>query len=393
MEGPLTGVRILDCSAVISGPLAAMMLAEQGADVIKIEPPGLGDITRAVSFARGGITALFANANRGKRSLVLDVRDPRGRDLLLRLVDSADVLIQNYRPGVMERLGLGAADLQGRAPRLIYVSISGYGADGPYAQRRVYDPIIQGLTGHVAVQRPTGGSVDLVRTIVCDKATAYTTAQAITAALFARERGAGGQHLRIAMLDAGLAFFWPDGMIAHTLVGEGVTPGVALYDLYRLREVADGQLVVFAASDAEFAGLARALECPDLLEDPRFTSLADRIRHIHALEERLGEEFKKWNSAAIVARLIEEQVPAGPIHSIEEVLKDPQVQHNGAIVNAEHPEAGSLRQARPAARFEVTPAELGRHAPSHGEHSDEILAELGVDAAERDALRSAGVTA
>ena len=395
MPGPLDGVRILDCSAVISGPLATMMLADQGADVIKVEPPVAGDITRTPWFSRGGIAALFANANRGKRSVALNLQHKHGRNILKKLVAQSDVFVQNYRPGAMERLNLGEAELRAVQPDLIYVSISGFGDSGPYADRRVYDPVIQGLTGNIAVQRLPGGPgpVDMVRTLICDKSTSYTAAQAITAALFARERGQGGQHVKIAMIDASLAFFWVDGMIAHTMMGEGVQPASALYDIYRLRETADGPLVVFAVSNAEFHGLARALNRTDLIEDHRFTTLGDRIQNVVVLEEILNEEFKKWPSTELVARLVAEDVPAGPVHTLEEVITDPQIRHNDAIIEIDHPVAGRMRQTAPPARFDRTPAIPGRPAPELGEHTDEVMDEIGVGAAERKRLREDGAIA
>jgi crotonobetainyl-CoA:carnitine CoA-transferase CaiB-like acyl-CoA transferase len=395
MPGPLDGVRIVDCSAVVSGPLATMMLADQGADVIKIEPPKTGDITRSPWFSRGGIAALFANANRGKRSVALELHEPRGQELLKKLVAEADVFVQNFRPGAMQRLGLGEPELRAINPDLIYVSISGFGETGPYSDRRVYDPVIQGMTGHIAVQRLplNAGPVDLVRNIICDKTTSYTAAQAITAALFARERGQGGQHITLSMIDASLAFFWCDGMIAHTMIGEGVEPAAALYDIYKLRETADGPLVVFAASDSEFQGLARALNRPDLIEDERFTSLADRIKNIVALEDILAGEFKRWNSKELVERVVAEDVPAGPVSSLEEVLVNPQIVHNGAIVESDHPTAGRMRQPAPPARFDRTPSQAGEPAPLLGQHTDEVLAEYGLGAEERAALRRDGVIA
>lgn len=393
MPGPLDGVRIIDCSAVISGPLGTMTLADQGADVIKVEPPATGDITRTPWFSRGGLSALFANANRGKRSIALDLQQEQGRDILKKLVSDADVLVQNFRPGAMERLGLGEPDLRAINPDLIYVSISGFGESGPYAERRVYDPVIQGLTGQIAVQRLPGGSgpVDLIRHIVCDKSTALTAAQAITAALFARERGQGGQHVRVAMIDAGLAFFWCDGMLAHTFVGDGVEPAAALYDIYKLRETADGPMVIFAVSDSEFHGMARALKREDLIEDPRFTTLGDRIQNIEVLEEIINSEFAKWPSAELVERLVAEDVPAGPVHSLEEVITDPQIAHNESIVEYDHPHAGRIRQPAPAAKFDRTQASVGRPPPMLGEHTDEVLGELGLDSRTVAKLRDGGV--
>ena len=394
MPGPLDGVRIIDCSAVLSGPLATMLLADQGAQVIKVEAPGLGDVLRLSPFSRGGLGAFFVNGNRGKRAITIDLRQARGRELLFALCRDADVFVQNFRPGAVERLGIAEPDLRAVCPDLVYVSISGFGESGPYAGRRVYDPVIQALTGSIAVQmHPQTGDHDLVRHVICDKASSWTAAQAISAALFARERGAGGQHVRVAMLDAALAFFWPDGMMAHTLVGEGVTPGPTLYELYRLTETADGHLVYFAVTDAETHGLFRALGRPEWCDDARCRDLPARIANREALEAMLGEEFRKWPTREILARLAAEELPAAPVLSLEEVIEDPQVRHNGILVERDHPSAGRIRQPRPPARFDRTPAEAGRLAPLPGEHTDEILAELGIDPEERRRLREAGVVA
>ena len=392
MAGPLVGIRVIDLSAVVSGPLAGMMLADQGADVIKVEAPGLGDILRGAAFSRGGLTAFFANTNRGKRSLVIDLQQERGREIVQELVKTADVFIQNFRPGAVNRIGLGEPELRKLNPDLIYMSISGFGDTGPYADRRVYDPIIQGLTGNVAIQRnPVTDFLDLVRNIVCDKSSAYTAAQAITAALFARERGAGGQHIRVPMLDAALAFFWPDGMLAHTMVGEGVVPGYPLYEVYRLTDTQDGHLIYFMASKVEFHGLFRALERPDLIEDGRFDGPGMDPKDLLELGEILADEFRKWKTEEVTQRLVDEQVPVGPVLSLEQVLEDLQIQHNDAIVTREHPTAGRIREVRPGAHFSATVPELPPIAPLKGEHNDEILAELGIEADERDRLRADGV--
>src|SRR5262245_50405340 len=394
MPGPLAGIRIVDVSAILSGPLATMMLADQGAEVIKIEAPGIGDFMRFGPFRRGNLSAFFANANRGKRSLVLDLSKPRAQEIARDLVRRADVFVQNWRPGAAERLGLGPDDLRALNPDLVYVSISGYGDSGPYRDRRVYDPIIQGLTGHVTVQRnPEFPVPDLVRNVVADKASAYTVAQAITAALFARERGAGGQLLRIPMLDTSLAFFWPDGMMAHTFVGEGVQKGPTLYELYRLQPTADGHLIYFAANDAEMQGLYRALGHPEWCEDARFATIEGRRGpgNFETLGGLLDAAFRTWKTSELLPRLVAEQVAAGAVLSLDEIFDDRQVRHNEAVFEREHPKAGRMREPRPPARFERTPSEPGRPAPLHGEHGDEILAELGIGDAERAALRAAGV--
>jgi crotonobetainyl-CoA:carnitine CoA-transferase CaiB-like acyl-CoA transferase len=344
---------------------------------------------------RGGLGAFFVNGNRGKRAITLDLHQPRGRELLLALVRGADVFVQNFRPGAVERLGIAEPDLRAVRPDLVYVSISGFGESGPYAKRRVYDPVIQALSGSVAIQvHPETGERDLVRHVICDKASALTAAQAITAALFARARGAGGQHVRVAMLDASLAFFWPDGMMEHTMVGPGVErAGPALHRLYRLTETADGHLIYFAVSDAEFHGLFRALGQPGWCEDPRFRDMGPRIAHSAALEPMIRAAFRKWPTAEILERMAAESLPAAPALSLEEVIADPQVRHNELLLEREHPTAGWIRQPRPPARFDKTPAEAGRLAPLPGEHTDEILAELGVGADERRRLREAKVVA
>jgi crotonobetainyl-CoA:carnitine CoA-transferase CaiB-like acyl-CoA transferase len=258
----------------------------------------------------------------------------------------------------------------------------------------VYDPVIQALTGSIAVQlNPKTGERDLVRHVICDKASAYTAAQAITAALFARARGQGGQHVRVAMLDAALAFFWPDGMMAHTMVGEGVRAGPTLYEIYRLTETADGHLIYFAVSDAEFHGLFRALGHPEWCEDERIGPLAARMAHREVLEPLLQDAFKRWRTAELIERMAAESLPVAPVLALEEILEDAQVRHNEVLLERTHPTAGVIRQPRPPARFDRTPAEAGRLAPLHGEHTDEVLAELGVPEDERKRLREAGVVA
>ena len=392
--GPLAGFRVVDVSAVVSGPLAAMLLADQGADVIKIEPPGVGDVLRSSTWKRGGMAAFFLNCNRGKRSVVLDLQKPAGRSAALDIIQSADVFVQNWRPGAAERLGLGWPALRARNPRLVYCSISGYGPSGPYAKRRVYDPIVQGLSGHVAVQcNPDAPIPDLVRNIVADKSSAYTAAQAITAALLARERGAGGQHIEVPMLDASLAFFWPDGMLKHTLLGACKDPGPALYDVYRLWQTADGHIVWWAGTDAEYFGLFRALGHGEWCEDARFCTPRARLENADALGAELLRAISRFATEDLCARMEAEDVPAGPVKSLDALLDDAQIRHNQSVVETEHPTAGRFRMARPAARFSKTaaPVPAPRSAPLLGEHSDEVLTELGYNTTRIQTLRAEGV--
>ncbi len=392
MSGPLEGIRVLDLSVMISGPLAAMMLADQGADVIKVESPGLGDLMRYLGSQRNGITGIYANNNRGKRSLVVNLKDERGAAILRQLVGSSDVLIQNFRPGAMERLDLGYDALREVNPRLIYVSISGFGADGPYSKRRVYDNVIQAYAGYASVQTtPATGEPALFRTLLCDKVTAYTAAQAITAALFARERGrAEGQHIVLAMLDAGIAFLWPDAAMDRALLEDDTVRQPTLGSNYQVTPLADGYVVASAVSDSEFAGLVTALGRPDLAEDPRFRTLPDRMANLSEMITALRDATAKAEVAPFLELAFANDVPAAPILGLDDLPNDAQVTHNEVFIEREHPQAGRMREPRPAPRFSATPASPGVPAPTMGQHSDEIVAELGLDAA---ALRAAGVIA
>jgi crotonobetainyl-CoA:carnitine CoA-transferase CaiB-like acyl-CoA transferase len=391
MAGPLPGIRIVDVTAYIAGPLATMTLADQGADVIKVEPPGVGDMLRLLGTLRGGMSAFFATSNRNKRSVVLNLRAERGRELLRRLAATADVFVQNFRPGVVERLGIDYPALREGRPDLVYVSISGFGETGPYAQRPVFDNVIQALSGMATAQaHPESGDPDMIRHVVCDKATALTAAQAIAAALFARDRGAGGQHVRIAMLDAAIAFFWPDGMMNHTYLGGGSFDLPSLARFYRALPTADGWMTVTAVTDAQFAGACRALGRPELIEDPRYRTLPDRVLRLPELVGELTEVMRTRTTAAWCECFEKEDVPHAPVHPLERLHEDPQIVENGTLVESEHPRAGRMREPRPAARFERTPSAIDRPAPAAGEHTDEVLGELGVAAGEIAVLRREG---
>ena len=302
-------------------------------------------------FQSNGVSAAFANTNRGKRSLVLDLATDEARVELLSLCRSADVLVENFRPGVMDRLGLGYADVRAVRPDIVYVSITGFGDDGPYAERPVLDPVIQGLTGMVSRQvNPEIPFPDLVRNLVADKATALTAAQAITAALPVRERGGGGQRVAVPMLDSTLYFFWPDGMIDHTWLAEGLV-GVTISDVYSLTRTSDGHLIYFAVTDVHRRGLYRALGHPEWGDDERFllagqqSDPANRI----ALGALLVEVFEAVPTDEMLERLHAEEVACGPIRALEEVHLDEQVIHNQALVEWDHPTGGRLRQPRPGA--------------------------------------------
>lgn len=388
--GALDDVTVLDLSVMISGPWAGMLLADQGADVIKIESPGQGDLMRHLGSSHGGITGIFTTNNRGKRSLVVDLKHPEGREVMLRLVAEADVLIQNFRPGAMERLGLGYDDLATVNPDLIYTSISGYGPDGPASHRRVYDNVIQAASGLAAVQTdPTTGNPTLFRTLVCDKVTAMTAAQAITAALYARATGtARGQHVVVAMLDAAIAFVWPDSGMDAVLLEEDAHRAPTIGANYGVTPLADGFVAAGAVSDAEFRGLCAAYDRPELASDERFATTAARSANAAELVPTLRALARETPIDEFLVRAEEHDVPASRVSGLAELPDDPQVRHNAVFVEREHPMAGRVREVRPAARLSATPSRIGDHAPGFGEHSDEIVAALGFDPVE---LRANGV--
>ncbi len=394
MPGPLDGYKVVDLSQVVSGPLATMLMADQGAEVIKVEPlTGFGDVTRLPSFAKNGMPAFYLNNNRGKRSLGVDMSTDDGRQIVLDLAADADVLVQNFRPGAVDRLGISYDDIRAINPNIIYCSISGFGPTGPYAARPVLDPVIQGLSGVISRQlNPEIPFPDMIRNLFADKSTALTVSQAITAALLVRERGGGGQHVEVPMIDACLYFFWPDGMMDKTLMDDDASPGFLLSQVYNLTDTADGKIVYFVINDPQRHALYRALGHPEWVEDPRFCDMAAITNpdNFQALGVLLAEAFAEIPSAEVLERLIEADVPCGPILDADEVLVDPQIVHNGSLAEWDHPLAGRVRQPVPAARFSSTPAAVAASGSLRGEDNEEILTALGRTAEQIAALREAG---
>jgi crotonobetainyl-CoA:carnitine CoA-transferase CaiB-like acyl-CoA transferase len=370
--GPLAGIRILDLSIAATGPYAVALLADQGADVIKVERPGFGEIGRWVGIQVNGISALYQLCNRGKRCIAVNLEEPAGRDIVRELAARSDVVVQNWRPGVAEKLGVGYDDL--RRDDLVYVSISGFGNEGPYAHKGAYDTVIQAYGGIGWSQGGTGDP-EFVRQVLADKVTALSASQAITAALLARERGHGGQHVHLSMLDAVVSFLWVDGAGNDTLLdGDGSQPA-SFSAGARPFHFKDGWAVATPTANSDFFGMCKAFGV-DGWDDARVAS----------------EAATTMTRAEGMARMEAERVPCGIVYDPAALAEDAHAQAIGLLVDDVHPLAGRIRQPRHPVLFDDTPATVGGPAPAIGADTDAVLAELGLGD-RTAALREAGVVA
>lgn len=358
--GPLKGFRVVDMSQVISGPFAAAWLADQGADVVKVED-ARGDPSRLIGPRKEDMSAMYFAVNRGKRGLVADLKSAEGRAAVWAEIEQADALVQNFRPGVAERLGFGYAAVAARRPGIVYCSISGFGTTGPRAAARAYDAIVQAVAGFAACQAGPSGEPELVRSYVCDKVTALVATQAITAALLSRERTGRGQHVEVNMLDAGLAFLWPEGMWNNAFLDDPPPPAPEVSTTYRLWRTRDGHVSLSALQKVEFEAMCRALDAPDIAADPRFASAS--LRMAHRLEYRAAMEARvaSWTTAELDARLAREDAAGARVNSREDLLDDPQVLENGGFIEIDAADLGRVRGARHPARFSETPVSPRPH--------------------------------
>ena len=375
--GPLAGIKVVDLTTMVSGPVATMMLADQGAEVIKVEALQ-GEQMRFIGPPHNDVPAAYFSCNRGKQSLSLDLKSDEGKEVLLKLVEGADVFIQNFRPGAIERMGFSEEALRRINEKLVYVSISGFGESGPYAKARVYDPVIQALSGATDIQadRETGRP-QMFRIIIADKVMSLTAAQAVSSALFHRQKTGEGQHVKISMLDAMLAFFWPEGMA-------GLTYEQMEFDTRKLQgvmdliyETKDRYITAGAVSDKEWAGMCRAIDREDLIEDERFNNATARFFNADERKRITAQEIKKHTSDDILARLKQQDVPCALLLNRHELLDHEQIEANQSIQKLNFPGFGEVRQARPAAQFDKTPSEIRAPAPKLGQHTKSILAQLG----------------
>ena len=394
MPGPLHGTRIVDLTIALSGPLAIGILADQGADVVKVEPPGLGDIGRWVGVAKGGVSAMAQMANRGKRSIAVNLKSPEGIGIVRRLARGADVFAENFRPGVTARLGLSYEDLRRENPRLVYLSINGFGSEGPYAHKSAYDPVVQAYGGLAAVQAGSDGPPQLIRHTAADKITALTASQAVTAALYARERCAGAQRLEVTMLESVVQFVWADAAGNEIVLdADGSQPSSFSRD-QKLWKTKDGWIIAAPTGDKDVEAICKGVGV-DGWDDPLVRTIAARRQNpdaFKALLRRVLAKVETLTTEEALAGMEREKAPCGAVIGPERLHLDPQVRARGVLEESAHPVLGPLRQPRPAPRFARTPAATGGPAPTIGQHTDEILAELGLGPRTAE-LRAAGVVA
>ena len=393
MSGPASGFKILDLSAVLSGPLATNYLCDQGAEVIKVEAFD-GDIMRHTQKSVDGFTATFIASNRGKKGIAINLKHKSGNEMIKCFVPYVDVVVQNFRPGAVERMGLDYDTLKQVNPSIVYCSISGFGNKGPYINKRIYDPIIQGMSGLNAVQGGAGQRPEMIKTLIPDVVTALTAAQAITAALLARERSGQGQHVTVAMIDAMIALTWPSMMANNMLVDEnGDNPpptGTARRGELIFRTT-DGYITAAAVSEAEWQGLCTALDKAEWLNHDRLNTPAGRVANSATLIELLSPILEQQASAHWLNLFDEHDVPCGPILTPADLPNNEQIIANELIEVFDHPGIGKIRQARPAAKFSATPAHIQGPAPGIGEHTRAILQQFDFSDPEIDDLYAQGV--
>ena len=395
-EGPLKGIRVLDVTSMITGPLCSQFLGDLGAEVIKIEPTH-GEVSRwMMPPEKGGLTGFYCQMNRNKRSLALNLQSEEGVGILKRLAAEADILVENFRAGVADRLGFGYEDLKPLNDRLIYVAITGFGPTGPYSERPAYDPIAQGLVGMMHIQgKPFGGKPQLVQSAIVDKTTASTAAGIATAALYARDglNGTGkGQRVDVPMIDAYAANSLPDMLPVDSFQPSDM-PDAEPLAVLRTFATQDGFVVGMALQDNHFKGLCEALECEHLMEREGMRNVGERITDFEPWLDAIEVEIAKWPTDELLKRFDANGVPFGKVKTIREFAEDPQAKHNRTLFDAEHPDLGTLRYVRYPGHLSETPASLTRHPPLLGQHSNEILAELGISEEEVSALRESGVVA
>lgn len=387
---PLAGIKIIELSNMITCSLAAMTMSAQGAEVIKVEPPGMGDKMRPLGTQKNGVSGFFHNCNRGKRSLAIDLKSQAGVDAVKELASKADILIHNYRPGVMDRLGLGSDDLRNENSKLIYIAISGFGTSGPMADLPAFDHVIQGIVGFTDLQSSEADSFDHIKTFICDKVTAYTACQAATAALLARTNTNYGQHIDISMLHACLSFMWPDGMMHRTLKDDDrfeMSPGS---DYFQTINYSDGGIAVAPLTDTHWEALLPMLGYPELIGTPIYASVAARMSNMKEVLKVLKSPKKDIGVNKALEILMAADVPCSPCIKRDDLETVEQIKAIGALETYVTAAMGELTVPTPPILFEGKLSSQAEPSPLLGEHSKEILLELGWADARIDELLNSG---
>ncbi|MDB5100123.1 MAG: Formyl-CoA transferase [Cyanobacteria bacterium RYN_339] len=381
MTLPLSGLRVIDLTRALAGPYCAMMLGDLGADVIKVEQPGKGDESRGWGPPfQEGESSYFLSINRNKRSITLDLKSPEGKEALTRLIASADVLLENFSPGTMSKLGFEPKDVCARHPRLIYCSISGFGQAGPNRNLPAYDLILQGMGGLMSITGPVDGPPTKVGVPIADLTAGMFASTAIMTALFHRERTGQGQYVDTSLLDGQLALLTFQGG-RYFATNEAPTwqgnehPSIAPYETFKAK---DGYVNMAVGNESLWAKFCPAFGLEACLEDPRFLKNADRLQHRPALIGLIEGAFAPFSTAEVLARLQAAGVPCGPIYDLAQALTDPHVVDQGLVREVQHPTAGTVKYPGMPYRFSASPAGVDRPPPRLGEHTAAILAELGL---------------
>ncbi len=393
-SGPLAGVRILDLSRILSGPFATMIFADLGADVIKLENPRTGDDTRQWAPPyQGDQSAYFLSVNRNKRGIAVDLKAAPGREIALRLVDRADVIVENFRPGTAARLGLGYDDLHARNPGLIYASISGFGQTGPYAGEPGYDAIAQALGGVMSVTGEADGEPVRVGNSAADLGASMWAAIGILAALHERHTTGCGEWIDISLLDGQIASltYLAGGYFASGEVPRRYGSAHPSIVPYQALQTADGHLMVAVGNDTLWRRFAPLIGLPELVDDPRFDSNPQRVANRTQLIPLIERALATRGSVAWADELSRVGIPAGPINNVAGALEHPQVTARDMVVSAEHPSAGTLRMTASPIKLSRYTATVRRPPPTLGEHTDDVLRELGYSPTEIATLRDQGV--
>jgi crotonobetainyl-CoA:carnitine CoA-transferase CaiB-like acyl-CoA transferase len=395
MSGPLAGVRVIDLTSVILGPYATQIIADLGADVIKVEPPEGDNMRHAAPMRTAGMGHIFLHLNRNKRSIVLDLKQPAGREALLRLAATADVFVYNVRPQAMTRLGLTYDDVRALNPRIIYVGAYGFSQNGPYAAKPAYDDIIQGMVALPSIAQQAGADRPrFVPSTVCDRITGLNAVNAITTALFYRERTGKGQSVEVPMFESLAQFILGDHMGGRTFdppIGSMGNPRL-LAKFRNPYETKDGYLCLLIYNDKQWRNFFKLIGRDELFaDDPRFATQASRSQHFDDAYAFVADHMRTRTNAEWLAALTEADIPVMPLNSLEDLLNDRHLNETGFFATVEHPSEGTLRSMTVPSRWSESAPGPQRPAPKLGEHSVEILREAGYSDAEIEALRASRV--